>query len=171
MGLTARSRDGAYRVRMRCRCLSGTQRQLAGRTRSKCCVGDGAGLHFVGAFLLHYQYPSSSGHLDGFNGSKQRRPDVSEYGAVAFPAHRGSWLGEHAPDATLGMGGVSFVGAFLLHYQYPLSPGHLDGFNGSEQRRTLTCQNAVPLPFQQIEAAGWENTLQMWRWGWGGFIL
>ena len=109
MGLTARSRDGAYRVRMRCRCLSGTQRQLAGRTRSKCCVGDGAGLHFVGAFLLHYQYPSSSGHLDGFNGSKQRRPDVSECGAVAFSRH--------------------------------------------------------------TEAAGWENTVLMRRWGWGGGFI
>ena len=93
--------------------------------------------------------------------------DVSERGAVAFPAHRGSWLGEHAPDVVLGMGGFHFVGAFLLHYQYPSSSGHLDGFNG-EQRRSLSCQNAVPLPFQHMEVAGWENTLLMRRWEWGG---
>ena len=53
---------------------------------------------------------------------------MSECGAVAFPAHGGSWLGEHAPDVVLGMGGFHFVGAFLLHYQYPSSSGHLDGF-------------------------------------------
>ena len=27
---------------------------------------------------------------------------MSECGAVAFPAHGGSWLGEHAPDVALG---------------------------------------------------------------------
>ena len=114
-----------------------------------------------------YHYPSSSGHLDRFNGSEQRR-NLPCQNAAPLPLQFMEAVGW---ENTLqmwrwGWGGFHFVGVFLLHYQYPSGPGHLDGFNGSEQRRSLPCQKAMPLPFQQIEAAGWENTHQRWRWGW-----
>ena len=129
MCLTARSRQGAARIRMRCRCRPSTWGHAAGSMRfskPQLCEHPGYSPLVSGlALLLHYQYPHH---------------------------HLIKILDEHTLHESLSRCHCSITNT--------LPAMNLDVFNGSEQTRIRTRQNAVPLPSQHMGACGWEHALQ-----------
>ena len=93
MGLTARGKDGADRIRMRCRCCQVTA-GVTGWEHASQCVGWGLLVLSWWDGLLHYQYPPGVFNLDGFNGSGQRRSRSHQNAVPLLPSDsRSNWLG------------------------------------------------------------------------------